>query len=103
MPRILLHLQACLQKHARPRPLPSTGQLALAWVLSRGEDVVPIPGSRRVKHLLENLGAAGLHLTHHELAILEEAMPASQVGGGAGDWGAVPGAFAYLPAFVLIV
>ena len=62
---------------ACPLPRPALpGQLALAWVLSRGEDVVPIPGCRREKHLLENLGASTVILTRHELAVLEEALDA---------------------------
>jgi aryl-alcohol dehydrogenase-like predicted oxidoreductase len=47
-------------------------QVALAWVLSRGEDVVPIPGTKRQKYLEENAGASDLDLTADELALLEE-------------------------------
>jgi aryl-alcohol dehydrogenase-like predicted oxidoreductase len=47
-------------------------QVALAWVLSRGEDVVPIPGTKRRKYLEENAGASDLELTAEELALLEE-------------------------------
>ena len=39
------------------------GQLALAWVLAQGEDVAPIPGTKRVTYLEENVGAAGVELT----------------------------------------
>jgi len=47
------------------------GQVALAWVLSRGDDVVPIPGTRRVEYLRENLGAARLRLEPAQVARLE--------------------------------
>src|SRR5207253_10356910 len=43
------------------------GQLALAWVLARGEDIVPIPGTKRVKYLDENLDAVQVGLTAEEL------------------------------------
>ncbi len=47
-------------------------QLALAWVLAKGPDVVPIPGTRREARLVENLGAAAIKLTAAEIASLEE-------------------------------
>ncbi|MGW4892448.1 aldo/keto reductase [Kitasatospora sp. NPDC004240] len=59
----------------------SVGQLALAWVHHRGEDVVPIPGTRRADHLEENLAAATLALGAEELAAIEAAVPAEQVAG----------------------
>jgi aryl-alcohol dehydrogenase-like predicted oxidoreductase len=51
------------------------GQIALAWLLSRGEDVVPIPGTKRRKYLEENVAAADLVLTPADLAQLEAALP----------------------------
>ena len=45
--------------------------MALAWVLSRGGDVVPIPGTKRVSYLEENVGAAEIALTAEDLARLE--------------------------------
>lgn len=65
---------------AAKKCLPS--QLALAWVLAQGEDVVPIPGTKRVKYLDENLGAADVTLSAEELARLDEILPA---GGAAGE------------------
>ncbi len=56
-------------------------QLALAWVLSRGEDVVPIPGTKRVRYLEENTAAADIELTDDQLRVLEEAAPAEEVQG----------------------
>ncbi len=50
-------------------------QLALAWILSRGEDVVPIPGTKQVKYVEENAKAAGLHLTAEELRLIDDAAP----------------------------
>ena len=58
------------------------GQLALAWVLRQGEDVVPIPGTKRVTYLEENAGAAGVELTDEDLRRLDEAAPR---GAAAGD------------------
>jgi aryl-alcohol dehydrogenase-like predicted oxidoreductase len=51
------------------------GQLALAWVLSRGEQVVPIPGTKRVKYLEENLKAADIELTREESEQIAAAIP----------------------------
>ena len=56
-------------------------QIALAWVLSRGEDVVPIPGTKRVRYLEENAAAADVELTHEELERLEEAFPRGAAAG----------------------
>lgn len=50
-------------------------QLALAWVLAQGEDLVPIPGTRHIRYLDENIGALGVHLTAEELAVLDAVFP----------------------------
>ncbi len=60
----------------------ASGQLALAWVLAQGDDIVPIPGTKRVRYLEENIGAADVLLTADDLARLDEAAPR---GGTAGD------------------
>ena len=57
------------------------GQLALAWVLAQGDDVVPIPGTKRVRYLEENVGAADVELTADDLASLEQAVPRDAVVG----------------------
>jgi aryl-alcohol dehydrogenase-like predicted oxidoreductase len=57
------------------------GQLALAWLLARGEDVVPIPGTKRRKYLEENVAAAQISLTPAELAELDAALPPGSVAG----------------------
>ena len=56
-------------------------QLALAWLLAQGDDVVPIPGTKRVKYLEENSAAADLVLTEDQLAALQAALPATGVAG----------------------
>jgi aryl-alcohol dehydrogenase-like predicted oxidoreductase len=58
------------------------GQLALAWVLHRGDDIVPIPGTKRRAYLEENAAAAEIELTESELERLDEAAP---VGAASGD------------------
>jgi aryl-alcohol dehydrogenase-like predicted oxidoreductase len=57
------------------------GQLALAWVLAQGEDVVPIPGTKRVKYLEENVAAATVSLTAEDLGHLEQVVPRDAVQG----------------------
>ena len=57
------------------------GQLALAWVLAQGDDVVPIPGTKRVRYLEENAAAAQLVLTESDLAALDAAVPPESVVG----------------------
>ena len=52
-------------------------QLALAWVLAQGEDIVPIPGTKRRKYLEENAAAADVELTDEELARIDESCPRS--------------------------
>jgi aryl-alcohol dehydrogenase-like predicted oxidoreductase len=59
----------------------TTAQLALAWMLAKAEDVVPIPGTKRVKYLEENAAAATLTLTTGEMAALEDIFP---IGAAAG-------------------
>jgi aryl-alcohol dehydrogenase-like predicted oxidoreductase len=53
----------------------TAGQLALAWVLAQGEDIVPIPGTKRRPYLEENLGAADVELTDDDLARIEAEVP----------------------------
>jgi len=50
-------------------------QLALAWVLAQGEDIVPIPGTKRRKYLEDNVGAAGVQLTEADLARIDRLLP----------------------------
>jgi aryl-alcohol dehydrogenase-like predicted oxidoreductase len=59
----------------------TAGQLALAWVQAQGDDVVPIPGTKRVKYLEENVAADAVRLSDDDLAALEQAMPRDAVVG----------------------
>jgi len=59
----------------------TVAQLALAWVLSRGDDVVPIPGTKRRKWLLENIAASDIVLSESDRAALEAAVPRDAVQG----------------------
>jgi aryl-alcohol dehydrogenase-like predicted oxidoreductase len=56
-------------------------QLALAWVLAKGEDIVPIPGTKRVKYLDDNLGAVNARLSRDELAQIDVLLPAGAAAG----------------------
>lgn len=57
------------------------GQIALAWLLHKGNDVVPIPGTKRRKYLEENVGAADVSLTREEMAALDAALAPERVSG----------------------
>jgi aryl-alcohol dehydrogenase-like predicted oxidoreductase len=57
------------------------GQLALAWLLARGRDIVPIPGTKRTARLEENAAAADVSLTLAEVAALQDAVPAGAAAG----------------------
>jgi aryl-alcohol dehydrogenase-like predicted oxidoreductase len=59
----------------------TAAQLALAWVLAQGEDIVPIPGTKRRKYLEENAAASELVLTPAELAALDAALPKGAAAG----------------------
>lgn len=60
----------------------SATQLALAWVLAQGEDFVPIPGTRKLERLEENIAAAEIELTAADLAEIDAAFPRDAVVGG---------------------
>ncbi len=75
-----LALVARLQELASARGL-TPGQLALAWVLAQGDDVAPIPGTKRAKYLEENVGAAAVRLSADDVAALEAAVPRDAVAG----------------------
>jgi aryl-alcohol dehydrogenase-like predicted oxidoreductase len=69
-----LDVVARVQEIAREKGC-TPAQLALAWVLAQGEDIVPIPGTKRVRYLEENLGALDVRLTRADLARIEEVAP----------------------------
>ena len=56
-------------------------QLALAWVLAKGEDLVPIPGTKRLRYLDDNVAAVGVELSDEELRRLDEAAPVGATAG----------------------
>jgi aryl-alcohol dehydrogenase-like predicted oxidoreductase len=56
-------------------------QLALAWVLAQGDDIVPIPGTKRRKYLEENVGALNVHLTTEDLRRIDEVFPRDATAG----------------------
>ena len=69
-----LELVARIEELARAKGV-TPGQLALAWVLHQGDDIVPIPGTKRRSHLEENVAAADVELTRAELAEVASALP----------------------------
>jgi aryl-alcohol dehydrogenase-like predicted oxidoreductase len=68
------HLVERLEEIARGKNC-TAAQVALAWVLAQGDDVVPIPGTKRRRYLRENLRALELRLTEDDLVRIEEAFP----------------------------
>src|SRR5262249_17820312 len=56
-------------------------QVALAWVLARGDDIVPIPGTKKRRFLEENVGALGVSLSKAEVEALEQAVPSGAAAG----------------------
>ncbi|TDU78312.1 aldo/keto reductase [Streptomyces sp. KS 21] len=75
-----LDLVDALRKVAEDKGV-SVAQTAIAWVLSRGEDIVPLVGARRRDRLSEALGAMDVELTSADLAAIEEAVPAGAAAG----------------------
>ena len=59
----------------------SVAQLAIAWVLAQGEDIVPIPGTKRRRWLAENIAATDIELSAEDLAAISEAVPRDAVSG----------------------
>jgi aryl-alcohol dehydrogenase-like predicted oxidoreductase len=57
------------------------GQLALAWVLAQGQGIVPIPGTKRIDYLEENVAASQIELTPEDLARVDEVMPVGVTAG----------------------
>jgi aryl-alcohol dehydrogenase-like predicted oxidoreductase len=51
----------------------STAQLALAWLLAQGDDIIPIPGTKRLEYLEENMGSLNVHLSSEDLGLIENA------------------------------
>jgi aryl-alcohol dehydrogenase-like predicted oxidoreductase len=72
--RIVARLEAIAERHSL-----SLAQLALAWVLAQGSDVVPIPGTKRRRWLKENVGASDVVLSESDLEELRVAVPVAEV------------------------
>lgn len=75
-----LELVAKVEEIARTKGI-TAGQLALAWVLAKGNDIVPIPGTKRRKYLEENMGATEVKLSETEMKEIEAVFPTSAVAG----------------------
>ncbi|MCJ1305960.1 hypothetical protein MMC08_008777, partial [Hypocenomyce scalaris] len=58
------------------------GQLTLAWLMAQGEDIIPIPGTKKIKYLEENLGAVEVKLTREEMGEIRDAVESAEVHGG---------------------
>ena len=76
-----LELVARIQEIAKQKRC-TPGQLALAWVLALGKDIVPIPGTKRRKYLEENVGALDVKLTAEDLQRIDEVAPKGAASGG---------------------
>jgi aryl-alcohol dehydrogenase-like predicted oxidoreductase len=76
----------CLTDFARNKSI-SVSQLALAWLLAQGNDIVPIPGSRRQERVAENTAAADVTLTAADLAAIKEILPNGGFGNRYADGG----------------
>jgi aryl-alcohol dehydrogenase-like predicted oxidoreductase len=57
------------------------GQIALSWILAKGKDIVPIPGTKRVKYLEENIASTGITLTGEQIKRLDDAMAPKNISG----------------------
>lgn len=68
-------LEIAAGKKAKP------GQIALAWLLHKGEDIVPIPGTKRLQYLKENVSSADIVLGASELKLLDEALSPEHISG----------------------
>jgi aryl-alcohol dehydrogenase-like predicted oxidoreductase len=73
----------------------SLNQLALAWVIHKGPDVVGIPGTTKKANLDSNIGAFSVHLSEEEIAEIEAAVPIDEVAGGRYPAAYMPTTFAY--------
>ncbi len=75
-----LDLVKRLEEMAREKGV-TPAQLALAWVLAQGQDIVPIPGTKHVKYVEQDAGAANIHLSQEDLERIDEVIPKGAVAG----------------------
>lgn len=68
-------------KEMAARKNAAPGQIALAWLLHKGDDIVPIPGTKRRKYLEENIAAAEISLSPEEMTVLESALAPDKISG----------------------
>jgi aryl-alcohol dehydrogenase-like predicted oxidoreductase len=74
-------IEIAAAKHANP------GQIALAWLLQKGEDIVPIPGTKRRKYLEENMATESVELDPTHMKVLRRALAPGRVSGKRyADW-----------------
>jgi aryl-alcohol dehydrogenase-like predicted oxidoreductase len=76
-----LQLVAEIEAMAREKKC-TPSQLALAWVLAQGKDIVPIPGTKRIHYLEENVGALQVRLSPEDLARIDRIVPRGAASGG---------------------
>lgn len=58
------------------------GQLSLAWLMAQGDDIIPIPGTKKIKYLEENTGACKVKLTQQENSDIRKAIDSTEIHGG---------------------
>lgn len=75
-----LELVSEIESMAREKKC-TPSQLALAWVLAQGEDIIPIPGTKRIRYLEENVAAIQLRLTPEDLARIDQVLPRGAASG----------------------
>ena len=76
----LVPTRACVEAFAREKGC-TPAQLALAWLLAQGEDIVPIPGTKQSKYLCDNVGAAKVTLSETDLADIDSGLAERPVSG----------------------
>lgn len=75
----------------------TAGQLTLAWLMAQGDDIIPIPGTKKIKYLEENLGALNVKLTPEEVKEVRDLVEAAEVHGDRYPSAAVGSLFADTP------
>jgi aryl-alcohol dehydrogenase-like predicted oxidoreductase len=75
-----LELAQAVQKVASDRGC-TAGQVSLAWLLAQGEDIIPIPGTKTLSRLIENIDAAGIILSDAEIGFIASSIPPDAAAG----------------------
>jgi aryl-alcohol dehydrogenase-like predicted oxidoreductase len=93
--RSMLTIERCLETENFPKNIElvnklkvvadkkncTPGQLSLAWLMAQGDDIIPIPGTKRLKYLKENMGALNVKLTDEENKEIREAIDKTEIHG----------------------